>query len=206
MVQILVKEPRCLLLSAGERLTFFLRQPDFHHLIVSSTTAEENGLILLVFSEPRYQKRQHTTLILCNLLQINNLRWCSLRAVSVQYQCCLLKYKYLYFSMLQGNCAVCSLFQKIRKGQEFLLCLSLAFVLQQFGVIPDLGSSIKLLASLASWFAIFFPQDIFKYSQFSQFFLIKLHSKYFGRIQNVWKSPNVTSKHLYYMYYLMAIF
>lgn len=175
MVQILVKEPRCLLLSAGERLTFFLRQPDFHHLIVSSTTAEENGLILLVFSEPRYQKSQHTTLILCNLLQINNLRWCSL-------------------------------FQKIRKGQEFLLCLSLAFVLQQFGVIPDLGSSIKLLASLASWFAIFFPQDIFKYSQFSQFFLIKLHSKYFGRIQNVWKSPNVTSKHLYYMYYLMAIF
>lgn len=68
MVQILVKEPRCLLLSAGERLTFFLRQPDFHHLIVSSTTAEENGLILFVFSEPRYQKRQHTTLILYNLL------------------------------------------------------------------------------------------------------------------------------------------
>ena len=57
MVQILVKEPRCLLLSAGERLTFFLRQHDFHHQIVSSTTAEENGLILLVFSEPRLSKK-----------------------------------------------------------------------------------------------------------------------------------------------------
>lgn len=56
MVQILVKEPRCLLLSAGERLTFFFRQPDFHHLIVSSTTAEENGLILLVFQSLAIKK------------------------------------------------------------------------------------------------------------------------------------------------------